>query len=172
MILLFGSLVKVMKNQEAVNLVKLTKDPQTAAKRLTSEALGRMSKDDISCIVIRFRCWVSAPSISLVWAFFAFLLICIHGIVSPPIPQVCVHFSWWTLDLCAVRAEEVVQVLDQRKKTVGLGVCSLCRLFLSCEYICIHVRSKYILLGRRQENKLAKDAKTVHIVCRTCSDSF
>jgi protein phosphatase 1L len=56
MILLFGSLVKVMKNQEAVNLVKSTKDPQTAAKRLTSEALGRMSKDDISCIVIRFRC--------------------------------------------------------------------------------------------------------------------
>lgn len=49
-------LVKVMKNQEAVDLVKSTKDPQTAAKRLTSEALGRMSKDDISCIVIRFRC--------------------------------------------------------------------------------------------------------------------
>jgi protein phosphatase 1L len=45
-----------MKNQEAVDLVKSTKDPQTAAKRLTSEALTRMSKDDISCIVIRFRC--------------------------------------------------------------------------------------------------------------------
>lgn len=31
-------------------------------------------------------------------------------------------------------------------------------------HICIHVRSKYILLGRRQENKLPKDAKTVQIV--------
>ncbi|CAO2206158.1 unnamed protein product [Urochloa humidicola] len=55
-ILASDGLWKVMKNQEAVNLVKSTKDPQTAAKRLTSEALGRMSKDDISCIVIRFRC--------------------------------------------------------------------------------------------------------------------
>lgn len=43
-----------MKNQEAVDLVKLTKDPQVAAKRLTAEALARKSKDDISCIVIRF----------------------------------------------------------------------------------------------------------------------
>ncbi|CAL5007614.1 unnamed protein product [Urochloa decumbens] len=55
-ILASDGLWKVMKNQEAVNLVKSTKDPQTAAKRLTSEALDRMSKDDISCIVIRFRC--------------------------------------------------------------------------------------------------------------------
>jgi len=55
-ILASDGLWKVMKNQEAVDLVKSTKDPQTAAKRLTSEALGRMSKDDISCIVIRFRC--------------------------------------------------------------------------------------------------------------------
>lgn len=55
-ILASDGLWKVMKNQEAVDLVKSTKDPQTAAKRLTSEALTRMSKDDISCIVIRFRC--------------------------------------------------------------------------------------------------------------------
>ncbi|KAL6659054.1 hypothetical protein ACP70R_003094 [Stipagrostis hirtigluma subsp. patula] len=55
-ILASDGLWKVMKNQEAVDLVKSTKDPQTAAKRLTSEALARMSKDDISCIVIRFRC--------------------------------------------------------------------------------------------------------------------
>jgi protein phosphatase 1L len=45
-----------MKNQEAVDLMKSTKDPQAAAKRLTTEALARKSKDDISCIVIRFRC--------------------------------------------------------------------------------------------------------------------
>ncbi|RLM61593.1 putative protein phosphatase 2C 44 [Panicum miliaceum] len=55
-ILASDGLWKVMKNQEAIDLVKSTKDPQTAAKQLTSEALGRMSKDDISCIVIRFRC--------------------------------------------------------------------------------------------------------------------
>ncbi|KAJ8628812.1 hypothetical protein MRB53_022135 [Persea americana] len=47
---------KVIKNQEAVDLVKHIKDPQVAAKRLTTEALTRKSKDDISCIVIRFRC--------------------------------------------------------------------------------------------------------------------
>ncbi|VAH51179.1 unnamed protein product [Triticum turgidum subsp. durum] len=53
---LFAELIQVMKNQEAVDLVKSTKDPQAAAKRLTTEALARKSKDDISCIVIRFRC--------------------------------------------------------------------------------------------------------------------
>lgn len=49
---------QVMQNQEAVDLVKPIKDPQAAAKRLTTEALARKSKDDISCIVIRFG-WVS-----------------------------------------------------------------------------------------------------------------
>ncbi|KAJ1698040.1 hypothetical protein LUZ63_006552 [Rhynchospora breviuscula] len=55
-ILASDGLWKVMKNQDAVNLVKSVKDPQVAAKRLTTEALARKSKDDISCIVIRFRC--------------------------------------------------------------------------------------------------------------------
>ncbi|CAN1798967.1 Probable protein phosphatase 2C 44, partial [Linum perenne] len=53
-ILASDGLWKVMKNQEAVDLVKDKKDPQAAAKRLTTEALARNSKDDISCIVIRF----------------------------------------------------------------------------------------------------------------------
>jgi protein phosphatase 1L len=53
-ILASDGLWKVMKNQEAVDLVKSIKDPQAAAKRLTAEALARKSKDDISCIVIRF----------------------------------------------------------------------------------------------------------------------
>lgn len=53
-ILASDGLWKVMKNQEAVDLVKSIKDPQVAAKRLTTEALARKSKDDISCIVIRF----------------------------------------------------------------------------------------------------------------------
>ncbi|XP_077238663.1 putative protein phosphatase 2C 44 [Tasmannia lanceolata] len=55
-ILASDGLWKVMKNQEAVDLVKSIKDPQVAAKRLTTEALARKSKDDISCIVIRFIC--------------------------------------------------------------------------------------------------------------------
>ena len=48
------NILQVMKNQEAVDLVKPIKDPKAAAKRLTAEALARKSKDDISCIVIRF----------------------------------------------------------------------------------------------------------------------
>ncbi|KAL8256625.1 hypothetical protein R6Q59_031692 [Mikania micrantha] len=46
---------KVMENQEAVNIARKIKDPQKAAKRLISEALKRDSKDDISCVVVRFR---------------------------------------------------------------------------------------------------------------------
>ncbi|GAA0141987.1 protein phosphatase [Lithospermum erythrorhizon] len=53
-ILASDGLWKVMTNQEATDLVKAIKDPKAAAKRLTTEALGRKSKDDISCIVIRF----------------------------------------------------------------------------------------------------------------------
>ncbi|MCO5567270.1 hypothetical protein L7F22_020960 [Adiantum nelumboides] len=45
---------KVMNNQEAVDLVVKTKDPKAAAKQLTDTALERRSKDDISCIVVRF----------------------------------------------------------------------------------------------------------------------
>ncbi|KAK4478985.1 hypothetical protein RD792_014492 [Penstemon davidsonii] len=44
----------VMSNQEAVDMIRHIRDPQSAAKRLTTEALARKSKDDISCIVIRF----------------------------------------------------------------------------------------------------------------------
>ncbi|CAL9203442.1 probable protein phosphatase 2C 44 isoform X1 [Musa acuminata AAA Group] len=55
-ILASDGLWKVINNQEAVDLVKSIKDPQAAAKRLTTEALARKSKDDISCIMIRFRC--------------------------------------------------------------------------------------------------------------------
>lgn len=54
LILASDGLWKVIKNHEAVNLVKSIMDPQSAAKRLTTEALARKSSDDISCIVIRF----------------------------------------------------------------------------------------------------------------------
>ncbi|KAL3642859.1 hypothetical protein CASFOL_013674 [Castilleja foliolosa] len=54
-ILASDGLWKVMNNQEAVDIVRPIKNPQAAAKRLTTEALTRKSKDDISCIVIRFE---------------------------------------------------------------------------------------------------------------------
>jgi protein phosphatase 1L len=44
-----------MNNQEVVDVAKRFKDPQAAAKQLTAEALKRDSKDDISCVVVRFR---------------------------------------------------------------------------------------------------------------------
>jgi protein phosphatase 1L len=44
-----------MNNQEVVDLAKRYKDPYAAAKQLTVEAQKRDSKDDISCIVVRFK---------------------------------------------------------------------------------------------------------------------
>ncbi|XP_031500680.1 probable protein phosphatase 2C 39 isoform X2 [Nymphaea colorata] len=54
-ILASDGLWKVMTNQEAVDAIRNIKDAQTAAKRLTEEAVSRKSKDDISCIVVRFH---------------------------------------------------------------------------------------------------------------------
>ncbi|XP_022640726.1 putative protein phosphatase 2C-like protein 44 isoform X1 [Vigna radiata var. radiata] len=45
---------QVMKNQEAVNLIRHIEDPQEAAECLAKEALIRMSRSKISCLVIRF----------------------------------------------------------------------------------------------------------------------
>ncbi|KAI7744214.1 hypothetical protein M8C21_019461 [Ambrosia artemisiifolia] len=55
LILASDGLWKVMTNQEAVNLAIKIRDPQKAAKQLALEALNRESKDDISCIVVRFK---------------------------------------------------------------------------------------------------------------------
>ncbi|PKI56271.1 hypothetical protein CRG98_023290 [Punica granatum] len=54
-ILASDGLWKVMSNQEAIDLVKNIKDAKSAAKHLAEEALSRESKDDISCIVVRFH---------------------------------------------------------------------------------------------------------------------
>lgn len=43
-----------MSNQEAVDMVKDVKDARRAAMKLIDGALNRGSKDDISCIVVRF----------------------------------------------------------------------------------------------------------------------
>ncbi|KAI9195779.1 hypothetical protein LWI28_017947 [Acer negundo] len=45
---------EVMKNQEALSLIRHLEDPQEAAECLAKEALTRMSKSNISCVVIRF----------------------------------------------------------------------------------------------------------------------
>ncbi|XP_042012619.1 probable protein phosphatase 2C 10 isoform X2 [Salvia splendens] len=54
LILASDGIWKVISNQEAVDIVKRIKDPQKAAKQLVNEALHKESKDDISCIVVRF----------------------------------------------------------------------------------------------------------------------
>lgn len=55
LILASDGLWKVMENQEAVDIARKYRDPEKAAKQLTAEALVRDSKDDISCVVVRFR---------------------------------------------------------------------------------------------------------------------
>ncbi|GAA0168344.1 protein phosphatase [Lithospermum erythrorhizon] len=54
LILASDGLWKVMANQEAVDIARRYKDPKKAARQLTLEAVKRDSKDDISCIVVRF----------------------------------------------------------------------------------------------------------------------
>lgn len=54
LVLASDGLWKVMSNQEAVDAIRHIEDPQVAAKHLTEEALKRKSKDDISCIVVKF----------------------------------------------------------------------------------------------------------------------
>ena len=49
------SIIQVLSNEEAIDIARKTRDPQKAAKQLVAEALNRESKDDISCIVVRFR---------------------------------------------------------------------------------------------------------------------
>lgn len=55
LILASDGLWKVLSNEEAVNIARKIKDPQKAAKQLATEALKRDSKDDISCVVVKFR---------------------------------------------------------------------------------------------------------------------
>ncbi|XP_030507346.2 putative protein phosphatase 2C-like protein 44 [Cannabis sativa] len=45
---------EAMKPQEAVNLTRHLEDPQEAAECLAKEAITRMSKTNISCLIIRF----------------------------------------------------------------------------------------------------------------------
>ncbi|KAL2463139.1 putative protein phosphatase 2C-like protein 44 [Forsythia ovata] len=54
LILASAGVWEVMKNQEAVNLIRHIEDAQEAAECLANEALTRMSKTTISCLIIRF----------------------------------------------------------------------------------------------------------------------
>ncbi|KAK7344507.1 hypothetical protein VNO77_14179 [Canavalia gladiata] len=54
LILASNGIWEVMKNQEAVNLIRHIEDPQEAAQCLAKEALVRVSRSHISCLVIRF----------------------------------------------------------------------------------------------------------------------
>ncbi|WOL09425.1 hypothetical protein Cni_G18178 [Canna indica] len=55
LILASDGIWEVISNEEAVEICRKVKDPQAAARQLTTEALNRGSKDDISCVVVRFR---------------------------------------------------------------------------------------------------------------------
>ncbi|KAL2328188.1 hypothetical protein Fmac_021615 [Flemingia macrophylla] len=55
LILASDGIWKVMSNQEAVDSIRHIKDAQAAAKYLIEEAVSKKSKDDISCIVVRFQ---------------------------------------------------------------------------------------------------------------------
>lgn len=46
---------QVVTNQEAIDIARKIKDPRKAAEQLTAEALKRDSKDDISCVVVKFK---------------------------------------------------------------------------------------------------------------------
>lgn len=55
LILASDGLWKVIENQAAVDFIRRTKDPKIAAKQLIDYAIRENSKDDISCVVVRFQ---------------------------------------------------------------------------------------------------------------------
>ncbi|MCJ1314002.1 Protein phosphatase 2C 1 [Agyrium rufum] len=54
LILACDGLWDVCSDQEAVDLIRHTVDPQVASKQLVDYALGRFSTDNLSCMVVRF----------------------------------------------------------------------------------------------------------------------
>ncbi|KAI4322701.1 hypothetical protein L6164_022371 [Bauhinia variegata] len=55
LILASDGIWQVMSNQDAVDSIRHIKDAQDAAKHLIEDAVTKKSKDDISCIVVKFR---------------------------------------------------------------------------------------------------------------------
>ncbi|KAF2817221.1 PP2C-domain-containing protein [Mytilinidion resinicola] len=54
LILACDGLWDVCSDQEAVDLVRHTQDPQAASKQLVEHALARFSTDNLSCMIVRF----------------------------------------------------------------------------------------------------------------------
>jgi len=54
LILACDGLWDVCSDQEAVDLIRHTQDPQIASKQLVDHALARFSTDNLSCMVVRF----------------------------------------------------------------------------------------------------------------------
>lgn len=50
----FVQLWDVTEDQDAVDLIRSTEDPQDASKRLLDHAMGNYSTDNLSVMVIRF----------------------------------------------------------------------------------------------------------------------
>lgn len=53
--LIRSQLWDVCSDQEAVDLVRHTQDPQLASKQLVDHALARFSTDNLSCMIVRFN---------------------------------------------------------------------------------------------------------------------
>ncbi|RWV91028.1 hypothetical protein BHE74_00027210 [Ensete ventricosum] len=55
LILASDGMWEVMSNEEAIEIARKAKDPQAAARQLTTEASERYSTDDVSCVVIQLQ---------------------------------------------------------------------------------------------------------------------
>ncbi|WZZ91628.1 hypothetical protein YC2023_120207 [Brassica napus] len=64
LILASDGLWDVFSNEEAVAMVKEVEDPEDSAKKLVAEAIKRGSKDNITCVIVRFLDTVSSSHVS------------------------------------------------------------------------------------------------------------
>ncbi|KAF3565103.1 hypothetical protein DY000_02019306 [Brassica cretica] len=64
LILARDGLWDVFSNEEAVAMVKEVEDPEDSAKKLVAEAIKRVSKDNITCVIVRFLDTASSSHVS------------------------------------------------------------------------------------------------------------
>ncbi|CAH8281711.1 unnamed protein product [Eruca vesicaria subsp. sativa] len=64
LILASDGLWDVFSNEEAVAMVKEVEDPEDSAKKLVAEAIKRGSKDNITCVIVRFLETASSSHVS------------------------------------------------------------------------------------------------------------
>ncbi|WZZ91630.1 hypothetical protein YC2023_120209 [Brassica napus] len=53
-----------LMRSEAVAMVKEVEDPEDSAKKLVAEAIKRVSKDNITCVIVRFLDTASSSHVS------------------------------------------------------------------------------------------------------------